>query len=194
MLTFLLSVVVVFLLIPILYVLPLGKRKRDKWVLFGLAALVSWMGLLVKNYVPLWLTLLLMPGLAFIVTFIFERWMFSSDEAEEDDIEAIYFPPIKEEPDRFIESLANQEEPYKTMESEDSSNPTNAYLIREDERKLTDEWEDISEFNFLSRKHVANSEPSSNDKDIEQEIIDPGPSNWFDKLQKMEVEERFAKE
>ncbi|EKN64982.1 hypothetical protein BAZO_12299 [Schinkia azotoformans LMG 9581] len=74
----------ILILIPILYIVPIGFNKKEKVLIAGLSFILAEVGMLVNKFLPLWKAILIMLLFALIATYFYETRLRSRFEKGKD--------------------------------------------------------------------------------------------------------------
>ncbi|WP_458412336.1 hypothetical protein ACNQFZ_16075 [Schinkia sp. CFF1] len=69
---FIFGVILILILIPILYIVPIGFNKKEKVLIAGLSFILAEIGLLANKFLSLWKSVLILLLLALLATYFFE--------------------------------------------------------------------------------------------------------------------------
>ncbi len=112
------------LLVPILYIVPLGFNAKGKLIIIGVSFLLATVGLIANMYYELWQTLIMLFGLALIVTYFTEKklrniMIYSDHTNDNKDADHSYINPDAMEHKQeqiHIESNVKNNEDYSNSE------------------------------------------------------------------------------
>lgn len=87
---FIFGFIVILILIPILYIVPVSFNKKEKLLIAGLSFVLAELGLFTNKYLPLWKSILILLLLALIFTYFFEtRLRPHLEKAKNDDKDSL---------------------------------------------------------------------------------------------------------